>query len=543
MDIEEIREIMWKIENCYRQKGDALAAGETMEQVRELYASLDDPNIEWYESPVLFFAAKKGDFAGVEVLLNAGADAAYQDRNKYTALHRMAYEDERDYVAWADEGRVVKLLLDAGTSAIRKDTDDVTCAYAAAGRGKFKFLQVLAEGGKKMDLTCRNGRLPLHEACSYAVHASSSFFEYTKPKYDELMAQESDGNEFNDRMLADRRKSQQSQYDSDKRKIDSYFETVKCLMNAGLNPDQKDDYGQTAKGIAFECQDVRISALLNGIYSEDAGDEDELQMKTKGMTLMQATELKDYDAVSALLDLGSDPNVLCGDEKRYGGEDMQGKVPLSMACSLMDAELVSLFLRHGADPNLKDAEGKIPALYCLLSRNVNFKTFENKVIETILKEMAENGLDVNQAADETGNTLLNTAGSRADFSTGYNNQTLPGKFIQQLLRYKADANIADNNGVTPLMHICRGRGNGMEDFLISLVEAGADVSAKDKTGTTSLMYAAQGGSKSVSKNLSELLFEFGDPLPGAINNDGKSALDFAVEKDNENLVNYLLSKI
>jgi len=543
MDIEEIREIMWKIENCYRQKGDASAAGETMERVRELYASLEDPNIEWYESPVLFFAAKKGDFVGVDVLLNAGADAAYQDRNKYTALHRVAYEDERDYVAWADEGKVVKLLLDAGASAIRKDTDDVTCAYAAAGRGKFKFLQVLAGEGKKMDLTCRNGRLPLHEACNYAVHASSSFFEYTKPKYEELMAQESDGNEFNDRMLADRKKSQQVQYDSDKRKIDNYFETVKCLMNAGLDPDQKDDYGQTAKGIAFECQDVRISALLNGIYSEDAGDEDELQMKTKGMTLMQATELKDYDAVSALLDLGSDPNVLCGDEKRYGGEDMQGKVPLSMACSLMDAKLVSLFLRHGADPNLKDAEGKIPALYCLGSRNVSFKTFENKVIETILKEMTENGLDVNQAADETGNTLLNTACSRADFSTGYNNQTLPGKFIQQLLRYKADVNIADNDGVTPLMHICRGRGSDMEDFLISLVEAGADVSAKDKTGTTSLMYAAQGGSKSISKNLSELLFEFGDPLPAAVNNDGKSALDFAVEKDNENLVNYLLSKI
>ena len=543
MDKEEMQEIMRKISDCYRRTYGETDFKEKMEKVGELYALLPDPNVEQYNEPLLFFAAKKGDYIGVEVLLKAGADATYQTNNNYTPLHRLAYEDERDYVPWADEKKVIELLLDAGTSAIRKDVDDVTCAYIAAERGKFRILQTLAEAGKKIDMTCRNGRTPLHEACKYAINASSSFFKYSKPQYDAAMAQESDGNEYNDRMLADQRKSRKEQYDRDKAIVDKFFETVKCLMDSGLDPNQKDNYGQTPQEIAFECQDIRISALLNGIYSEDAGGENALQMKTKSMTLMQATELEDYDAVAALLELGADPNELCGDSKRYGSlNDMQGKVPLSMACSLLDPKFVSLLLQSGADPNFKDTEGKIPILYGLTSRRANVKVFENKVIENILKEMVEKGLHINQEADEKGNTLLNLACLRADSAGSHNGQTIEGTFIRQLLRYKADPNLANNDGVTPLMYSCLGSSSYMENFQISLIEAGADISAKDKKGNTPLMYAAKNRNKSAAKNMADMLFEFGNPLPDAVNNDGKSALEIAVDNDNENLVNFLLSK-
>ena len=535
MDKEEMQEIMRVVSDCYRRISGETDFKEKMEKVREQYALLTDPNADQYGYPLLFYAAERGDYIGVEVLLKAGADATYQNENKYTPLHRLAYKDERDYAPWADERKVVELLLDAGTSAIRKDVDDSTCAYIAAGCGKFRILQALAEAGKKMDITCRNGRIPLHEACNYSKNAASSFFEYAKPKYDEIMAQESDGNEFNDRMLADRKKSQQEQYDKDKAKMDSYFESVKCLLDAGMDPDQKDDYGETAKSISLECKDIRISALLNGIYSEDSSGDNDLKMKSKGMTLMQAVVLKEYDAAAALLELGADANELSGDDKRYDGIEVQGKTPLSIACFLLDMKLISMLLQHGADPNFKDTKGQIPILNCLFSHNATKQIFENKVIENILKEMTEKGLNVNQEADEKGNTLLNMACYRAV-------SPLESKFVQQLLRYKADLNIANNDGVTPLMHICISDRDIIEDLQITLLEAGADVSAKDKKGNTPLMYAAQNRSKSMAKNLADMLFEFGNPLPDAVNNDGKSALEFAVEADNENLVNFLLSK-
>ena len=535
MDKEEMQEIMRKIADCYRRVSGETDFEEKMEKVRELYSLLTDPNADHYGYPILFYPAERGDYIGVEILLKAGADATYQTENKYTPLHRLAYEGERDYAPWADEKKVVELLLDAGTSAIRKDCDDMTCAYIAAGRGKFQILQALAEAGKKMDLTCRNGRIPLHEACNYSKSAASSFFEYTKPKYDEIMAQEGDGNEFNDRMLNDRKASQQAQYDSDKAKMDSYFETVKCLMDSGMDPEQKDDYGETAKRIALECKDIRISALLNGIYTDDDSGDGALQMRAKGMTLMQAVALKEYDAAAAVLELGADLNELCGDDKRYDGIEVHGKTPLAVACFLLDMKLISMLLAHGADPNFKDTKGTIPVLHCLLTHSANQKIFENKVIENILKEMTENGLNVNQEADEKGNTLLNTACYRVV-------SQLETKFVQQLLRYKADLNIANNDGVTPLMNVCIKDRDIIEDLQITLLEAGADVSAKDKQGNTPLMYAAQNRSKSMAKNLADMLFEFGNPLPDAVNNDGKSALEFAVDNDNENLVNFLLSK-
>ena len=544
MDKETVQEVVSKVYGCYRRSSDEQPREEVMEEVRALYASLSDPDAEHYnKQPVLFFAAEHADPVGVEVLLNAGADATYQTEYNYTPLHRLAYKNAGDYVPWADEKKVVELLLNAGTSVIRKDVDETTSVYIAAQGGKFRFLQAVAEAGKKMDVASKNGNTPLHAVCEYAVNVAESFFKYTKPKYDEMMAQTSSGSEMENRMLENRKASQQEQYDRDLEKVNAYFETVKCLLEAGLDPEQKNDYGRIPKEMAFECQDIRISALLNGTYVEEGDSgENALRMKTKGMTLMQATELKDYDAVAALLELGADPNEQCGDDKRYGGLDMQGKVPLAMACLLLDLKLISLLLQNGADPNFKDVEGKSPAVYGITSPNAPRTIFKDRGIETLLKEMVEKGLQLNHAADEKGNTLLNIACGNT-IGGGSDGQSVPGKFVQQLLRHKADPNIANYDGITPLMQVCKTDDSSVENLQISLLEAGADVAAKDANGNTPLMYVAQNRGKSLAKNLADMLFEFGNPKLDAINNDGKSALEFATEMDNENLVNYLLTKM
>ena len=545
MDKEAIQEIIQQINSCYRRLNDKQSMEETMEKVRVLYASLIDPNVNecYRKQPVLFYASEYADQIGVEVLLNAGADATHQTEYNYTPLHRLAYNNQSDYAPWADEKKVVELLLNAGTSVIRKDGDEMTSVYIAAQEGKYQFLQAVAEAGKKMDVSSRNGETPLHAACERAINTASSFFQYTKPKYDEIMSQPGGASEIEDRILEDRKKTQQEQYDRSRGRVNAYFETVKCLLEAGLDPEQKNDYGKIPKEIAFECQDIRIPALLNGTYVEETPNDDaNLQMKTKGMTLMQATELKDYEAVAALLELGADTNEQSGDDKRYGGIELQGKVPLSMACNLMDLKLISLLLQNGANPNLKDIGGKVPVAYCITSSNISRDVFKDKVIESILKEMVEKGLDANQAADEKGNTLLNIACENASGS-GSEGQSITDKFVKQLLLYKADPNTANYDGITPLMYVCKKDDSSMENIQISFLEAGADVAAKDANGNTPLMYAAQNRGKALAKNLSDMLFEFGDPKVNEVNNDGKSALEFAVEMDNENLVNYLLKKM
>lgn len=76
-----------------------------------------------------------------------------------------------------------------------------------------------------------------------------------------------------------------------------------------------------------------------------------------------------------------------------------------------------------------------------------------------------------------------------------------------------------------------------------LLEAGAKVDAIDKFGKTALIYAAGNRSTTGAKQFAQYLFDAGDPLPNHADNDKKTALDYAVEKNNEPLVKFLLPKM
>lgn len=509
---------------------------EKRRETPEFYKLLPDPCGQYQNAPILFYAASYADSPAVAYLLEAGADPGQRTEGGRTALHALAYGQSAHIPAGAVL-ETAKLLLNAGTSPLRKNEDNRTCAFIAAEKGTPELIRALAELGKKMDQVGPHGQTPLHAACEYANHAAESFFKYTKPKYDEALARPEPEDDFGKRMHKDRLESNRQQHDRDKARVDAYLETVRLLMEAGLDPDQKDDSGKSPKEIAFSCKDLRVPALLAGQDPQAGG------LRTKGMQAMQAVQKGDHDALAAILEQGEDPNGIWDGPEYERGVPLAGKGPLALACAMLDAKSIALLLAHGADPNLKDTQECTPLSWAFsTAARVNSNTFRNRVIEGIFADMAKAGLKVDLPADRNGNTLLHMACDGLDRAHGYNNNTMEGSFLEQLLRLGANPNAANLDGVTPLMHLCAGRDKRMEDALISLLERDAEVFARDKNGDTPLIYLCKNGKGALAKTMAELLFDFGDPKPGTANNEGKTALDYAVERDNELLVRYLLEK-
>ena len=519
-------EILQKIGNMY---SDSMANDPKLEERLNLYKQLKDMNGKVYNDNVLNFAAVKGDTEAVKILLAAGADASQQDRNDDTVLHHLARCKRT--LSKGTMHECAKLLLDSGSSPLRKNSDGQTAVYVAAENGMFEIIQVLAENKKKMDIGNNNGDTPLFAACNRACSTAESFFKYEKPKYDKFMA-EVPANESEARVRAQQMTDKQYYYDLYKERVDSYYLTIKFLLQGGIDPDQKNNYERTAKESAFECMDLRIPALLNGVDAEAGGDA-EWQMKAKGMTLPQAIVKKDHAAVEALLKLGNDPNGTCDVQSYMDGVDCQNKTALGIACTILDGKSIQILLENGANPNEKDTFGKSPIAYCV-SSNASVRDDSDSIFDNMIKA----GLDLNGPVDDKGNSLLNLVAEGLNSGDGASK-----KFFKSLMKAKADVNAKNNNGETPLMAVCRGKSKEAEDAQITLLEAGSDVAAKDSAGNTALMYASSNSNKTLAKSMIEMLFEFGNPGLDVVNNAKQTALDIATAANNELLINYLLTKM
>lgn len=447
-------------------------------------------------STLLHIAAKYADAVTMKKLLDAGLEANAKNKYGENALFSLADPDERyGFLPSEDKKTCASLLLDAGAGVMARSEGDGQTVFTSAGiHGQWELIDIAVAHGSKLTRTNENGENVLHCALDYAR-------QYNDP-------------------------SDETERENQER----YFHLVKILYDSGFDMDEKDGYGRSPLEYAMDCTDKRLAALIEGTYSEGT----DAAGLTGGMTLQDAVERKDYDAIRNIAANGSDLNEIADDGK------WKGQTPLSAACSYLDEKAVELLLALGADPNFKNSDGQT-CLYQVLhdgdTFNLDFRIRDdqNTVCKKLLSLLISAGMDKNAAISDDGDTALIAACRRAD-----QKDKLCYKFADALIASKCNLDAANLKGQNALMLISSQNGADANELQTALLEGGASVTERDQGGNTALHYAARNVNDSVAKEMAEMLFEFDFADADAVNNDGKTALEIAIEQNNEPLVKLIL---
>lgn len=181
----------------------------------------------------------------------------------------------------------------------------------------------------------------------------------------------------------------------------------------------------------------------------------------------------------------------------------EGMPLLVMAAYTGRIEMVYTLLQHGANPNISQQPPGITALsVAAATNNVH-----------MLGLLLAHGADKDFRAAQ-GDSILMLACSQTALDT-----------IQILLAHKANPNLADANGITPLIYAIA-RSKEPEVISRMLLEHGANPNAAMKDGTTALIAAAMRNNAACTR----LLLAHGASV-SARDADGLSAQDYARNKE------------
>lgn len=430
--------------------------------------------------------------------------------------------------------RTALALLDGKASTMRRNSSGMFCYHCAAQEGNDEFLRALAERGVKMTKTDENGNTGLHliaEACRNPLEALERVDQEIEEKRNEGSLPVKMRSPISMEELQGRRKKIEGE-------LEALFRCAVILMEAGVDPEAENDMLETAYKLAMRAGAKKISALLNGTYSPDEEQSPEAQAKiaTGGMTLHEAVRKQDEQAVRTLAGMGEDLNAI-SEEPGF-----EGLSPLAVACQTCDVKMASLLLGLGADPSVKNSEGE-PAVVALFSQQIMIrapkKLYKDRMAEQLVDLLVRYGFDPDDSVNDQGDCLLGLACS-SPFGGGSGRNSVIDMVVEEAIRQGADVNRKNNVGQTPLMFACAGDFRTMEEVETVLLEAGADATLRDAEGNTALHYAACQESPRAAVAMAELLFDLGEPDANAVNLAGKTAMDYAVERDHTALVKLLL---
>jgi len=420
--------------------------------------------------------------------LEEGADVFARDRHGNTALHGAASLD----------AVVTARMLAFGAYVNARNSGGTTPLHNAVESRNPATVSVLLEAGADTDAAEKYGGTPLTKALRRLRWAPATATELAL----QLLA-------------AGANADQRGEYGKTPLYRAAQYggaTLVGALLAAGADPNALTEYGESAIAAAAESAEPEVIRLLVA-----GGAEVNNRSPADGSSpLHKAVPGDGADVrVAALLEAGANPDV----------QDAKGDTPLHLAAAGGDTAVVSLLASAGAGVNTLNGNGETPLdvarktgkpagarrLLALgagpgperaapgsegvapVSRNVDRKdapmcdldgwSLEEAPLESV-RDCLEAGARVDGPRWSGRFPLLLDL---ADF--GFRRERGVPEKIALLVTARADPNVSDDDGETPLHAVARG-GARAELAAAALVGAGADVNARNSQAWTPLHIAA-----------------------------------------------------
>ena len=415
-------------------------------------------------------AVRTGDKAAIQALLQQRVDVNAPENDGTTALHWAVRSDDAD---------LVDRLIRAGANVKAANRYGITPLYLACVNGNAAMVEKLLKAGADANTVSTEGETVLMTA----AHTGS-------------------------------------------------VDAVKVLLAHGADVNARENWhGETAliwavaqkhatvaRELIAKGADVNARSTVNKWERQNSAEPREKWLPLGGLTPLEfAARQGCVDCIPVLLQGGADVNAA----------DPDGITPLLSAIINGHYDAANVLLEKGANPNVPDRTGRTP-LYSAVdfhtmpaSNRPSPREIDNEVTSLdLVKSLLAKGADVNAQLKQqqpyrtkldrgddtmltTGTTPLLRAAKAGDVAA-----------MKLLLEKKADAKLANRNGINPLMAAAglgtkeedtTGRRKTQADAIEAIklcLEVGVDVNAVDSRGQTALHGAAFQGYDDVVQFLS-----------------------------------------
>jgi len=483
-------------------------------------------------------AAKSGDAAQVQRLLDEGTDPNVRDKQGRTPLfwacsvvaRHPAEDGAPDYV------QVASLLLDRGATADAPDrtgrtpllmaTAGAASEYGVIGADEL-IVRLLLAHGAKVNAQDDGGWSPLLRATSLfadqpelipmLLSFGADVNAHLKDGRTSLMLAAELGKQERLTLLLEAHADVNALDANDDSALTKaalfHWEEISSQMMAllidrGADLNLADRQGRTPAERAAEAgYPERVQFLLS--KGADVSDPAALLAKARNYALLREISEGSVEAARSLLVQGADPNF----------RNSQGQTPLSIAAAFEGPDKALLLLDGGASVDTV-VGGETPLLIAAASYHA-----------ATVKALLAHDANAN-AVDAAGNTpLLRAAASRQSWREEID------PLIGLLLAVGADVNRHNARGETALMWMA---GQGNPAFLQVLAKS-AEVDARDADGNTALLWAARRFVRDQQVECGRLLLDRGAEV-NAANRRGETALILAATQHETEGIRLLLAK-